>query len=423
MTRAVFTSTDGGKALPAAVLDLIERARLCAENGLKIDLQVMCFAFSDPAIAKVLVDLCRSHKGVTLRIVADWSQSARGAPTVLEGMGAEDLPNLFIKFKLDAPYRADASGRLRYSYGASLGMLHHKTLLVSVEGVPQIMCLGSYNWSMRGQQAYENLLLSDDPALLSAFADEFFALWTNHRLTGATDRARAIMARLKAEVAAGRDIHAAGFLDDAFGIEPRVVAQQGPRNVADASVMIAFSGSTPSGQVTTAGHAPANDRRRIDLVRPSGARKPAPLTLNTLALEAIRSVPAGASLKVAMYALSPRVPELADLLAAARRGVNLSLILDGTIGARMADHLRAIARREGLRIEVATTRRRMHQKYLCCPETGMVLTGTANMTEDATSRHSDHRILWRCAPDLAQAFSTDFDLICSRLGTQARLAA
>lgn len=422
MTRAVFTSAHGGAALPDAVLDLIARARICAAEGLRVDLQVMCFAFTDRRIAQALVDLCRAHPGLTLRIIADWSQSARGAPTVLEGMAAEGLRNIFIKFKLDAPYRPDADGRLRYSYGASWGMLHHKTLLVSVEGQPQIMCLGSYNWTMRGQQAYENLLLTDDPAILGPFAAEFAALWADHRLTAATDRARAIMARLKSEAAQGHDLRAPELLVDVLGVEPDSPPATGPRQRADAPVMVAFSGSRPPGLATNGGHARINDRRALDLLRPSGDRKPAPLTLNTLALEAIRSVPEGATLKLAIYALSSRVPEFAELIGAARRGVRVQVLLDGIIGGRMAAGLADFATREGLPLNVATTRRRMHQKYLCCPETGLVLSGTANMTEDATSRHSDHRILWRSNAGLAQAFADDFDLICARIGNNSRAA-
>lgn len=425
MTRAIFTSTDGGASLPAAVIDLIGRAHLCAADGARVDLQVMCFAFTDRQIAQALLDLCRSHKSLTLRIVADWNQSARGAPTVLEGMAAENLPNLFIKFKLDVPYRADTTGRLRYSYAASLGMLHHKTLLVAVDGVPQVMSLGSYNWSMRGRQAYENMLLSDDPALLTAFAAEFAALWSDHRLSAATDRARIIMARLKSEAVNGADLRAPDRLADILGVLQGEGAPppEPPRQPADAPVMVAFSGSRPTGIAATAGHALAHDRRRIDLLRPSGQRKPAPLTLNTLALEAIRSVPTGATLKIAIYALSPRVPEFAEILAAARRGVHLQVLLDGTIGARMANLLCGLAAREGTRVDVAMTRRRMHQKYLCCPDIGLVLTGTANMTEDATGRHSDHRILWRDAPDLARAFTADFETILGRLGARSLKAA
>lgn len=416
MTAAVFTSLHGGDALPTAVLELIGRARAFAEQGRRVELQVMCFAFTDPEIARALLALCRDHSGLTLRIVADWSQSARGAPTVLERMTAEGLRNLYVKFKLDAPYRPDAAGRLRYSYAASWGMLHHKTLLILLDGAPHLLALGSYNWTMRGRQAYENLIVTEDPEALSGFAAEFAALWSDHRLTATTERARHIMARLKAEAAQGRDLRDPLLLADVLGVpEAMPLAPQAPRRRAAGPVQIAFSGSLPPGLATRAGHAPANDRRAIDLLRPSGARRPAPLTLNTLALNAIRDVPAGARLLVAMYALSPRVPEFAALIETGRRGVRLQLLLDGTLGRATATALQGLAARDGLDMTVVITRRRMHQKYLCCPDTGMVLTGTANMTEDATTRHSDHRILWRSNPKLAASFSADFDLIWQRV--------
>ncbi|MCC5973488.1 MAG: hypothetical protein JJT81_05505 [Rubellimicrobium sp.] len=423
MTRVVFTSLHGGAALPTSILDLIARARNCAAAGIKVEVEVMCFAFTDARIATALLALCRDLPAVTLRIIADWSQSARNAPTVLEGMAAAGLRNLFIKFKLDAPYMRDTAGRLCYSYGASRGMLHHKTLLIRLDGVPAVMALGSYNWTARGQQAYENLIMTDDPAILGPMEAEFAALWSDHGLTGSTDRTRHIMARLKTEAGLGRDLRDPRLLSDVLGLAgaqtTRVVP---PRCLEDGAVITAFSGSRPVDDDAAAGHAAMNDRRAIDLLRPAGLRRPAPLTLNTLALEAIRSVPTGARLVVAMYALSPRVPEFGALIDAARRGVQVAFILDGTIGARTAAAIASFARREGLPLSVQTTRRRMHQKYLCCPETGMVLSGTANMTEDATTRHSEHRILWRNAPVLAAAFADDFDLMSARL-VPARLAA
>lgn len=423
MTRAVFTSLHGGAALPGSVLEFIARARDCAATGVKVELEVMCFAFTDARIAAALLELCRDLPAVTLRIIADWSQSARNAPTVLEGMDAAGLRSLFIKFKLDAPYVRDEAGRLRYSYGASCGMLHNKTLLIRLDGVPALLALGSYNWTARGQQAYENLVVTDDPAILGPFEAEFAALWSDHRLTGTTDRTRRIMARLKTEAGLGRDLRDVRLLSDVLGL---VGVDQAlplpPRRLEESPVITAFSGSRPPDGDAGAGHAAVNDRRTLNLLRPAGARRPAPLTLNTIALEAIRSVPSGARLLVAMYALSPRVPEFGALIDAARRGVQVAFILDGTIGARTATAIAGFATREGLPLAVQVTRRRMHQKYLCCPETGMVLSGTANMTQDATARHSDHRILWRSAPDLAAAFTADFDMISARLAP-ARLAA
>jgi phosphatidylserine/phosphatidylglycerophosphate/cardiolipin synthase-like enzyme len=300
-------------------------------------------------------------------------------------------------------------------------MLHHKTLMLSVDAQPRLLLMGSYNWSARGRQAYENLLAlpatGDLAPVMAAFAAEFEALWSDHRLTAAPGRARAVAARLRAEAAAGRDLTDPAFLADAFGLAGDVPdAPVLARSMAGGRCIAAFSGSpliARSGPA--AGHSSTNDRRAIDLLRPSGVRRPAPLTLNTLALEAIRSVPAGGRLAVAMYALSPRVPEFGALIAAARCGVRVQVLLDGRIGPRAARALQGFATREGVPLAVRLTGRRMHQKYLCSPEAAMVLTGTANMTEDAVTRHSDHRVLFRDAPNLAAAFQTDFDEIWRRL--------
>lgn len=338
-------------------------------------------------------------------------------------MAAEGLRNLFIKFKLDAPYVRDREGRLRYSYGASWGMLHHKILLIRIDGEPALMALGGSNWTARGQQAYENLILTDDPAALGPFAAEFAGLWANHRLTATTGRARLIMARIKTEAAMGRDLRDPLLLSDVLGVAGADVVAAPPRRLAEGAVLAAFSGSMPPGNTPAAGHALINDRRALNLLRPAGDRRPAPLTLNTLALEAIRVVPSGARLLVAMHALSPRVPEFGALIDAARRGVQVAFILDRTIGAQTARGIGGFDQREGLPLAVQTTSLRMHQKYLCCPDTGMVLTGTANMTEDATPRHSDHRILWRNAPALVTAFAADFDTMSARLAPAQRNAA
>lgn len=425
---AFFTSIDSGRALQTAVVETITSAALLAEYGtVRVDLQIMCFAFTDRQIAGHLLDLLRRTPRLNVRIVADWSQSAPGRGPVLTWLAGQRLPNLHVKFKIDLPYRWDAGrGRMVWSYGQSLGMLHHKTLMVRAAGRPVALILGSYNWSARGRKAYENLMLLDDrpehAGALASFDAEFEALWSDHRLTAAPGRAAAILDRVRAELPAGADLADPDVLQDIAGTVPlrlstlpAPAAPAGPRRPVAASVIAAFSGQIPGEAAARAGFAPANDRRGLNLLRPSGARRPAPLTLNTLALEAIRGVPDGATLSVAMYALSRRVPEFLALIEAARRGVAVRLLLDRTIGGGMAAALADLARREGLPLTVASSARRMHQKYLVCPETGMVVTGTANMTEDATLRHADHRLLFRSAPALAAAFQRDFDTIWARL--------
>jgi phosphatidylserine/phosphatidylglycerophosphate/cardiolipin synthase-like enzyme len=413
VSAALFTSLDGGDALAAHLIARIGDAARPRPG--RSDLQVMCFALTDPAIAEALVGAARAAPDLTVRLLADWSQGSRTGPALVRRIAAEAPPNLFVKLKLDRPYSPDAEGRLRFSYNASLGFLHHKTVCLRVDRQPVALTCGSMNWSARARQAYETLMTLDDPgdpgeiAIRRAFDAEFEALWGDHRLTATLARADAVRARMTLEGVAPGPADLFGTAGEA------AAAASGPRHRVDGPAFAAFSGTPPGEAVARAGFAAANDRRAIDLRRPSGQRRPAPLTLSTLSLEAIRSAPADAQLFVGQYALSPRAPEYGALLAAARRGCRVRLLLDRRIGGRTAAALAAVAAAERLDLTVRTTRRRMHQKYLCCPQTGLFLSGTANMTRDATDRHADHRLLFRDRPDLSARCAEDFERIWARL--------
>jgi phosphatidylserine/phosphatidylglycerophosphate/cardiolipin synthase-like enzyme len=420
MSWALFSSIDGGKSLAQAIRVILQT--LHDTPSAQTDLQIMCFAFTDASIADELVGLMRARPDIQVRVVADWSQSAAGSPTVLQRILSLGLPNFHLRYKIDLPYDWDPERRrLIYSYAHSTGMLHHKTLNLRHNGRSDMVVTGSFNWSNRGQDAYENILVFDNrpdyDALRDAFDAEFQALWSDDSLTAAPERARAIFDRLRKSVAEGMDFNDLSVLADTLVLpQPSDTSDTpAPRRLVEGPAIVAFSGGYALSPKESAGHASVNDRRKLDLLRASAVRRPAPLTLNTLTMEAIRSVPDGAQINVAMYALSNRVPEFQDLLAAAKRGCRLRLLLDRKINARGIARLEALAEDSGLPIEIRSTRRRMHQKYICCPETGMVLTGTANMTLDATMRHADHRILLRHAPELAAEFSADFETIWQRV--------
>lgn len=418
MTQALFTSRHSGPALKQHILDRIAAAgRL--DGGVR-ELQVMCFALTDADVAQALIDLAHAQPDLIVRVLADWSQAGRSGASLLPRIGDEAPRNLFVKFKLDLPYEKGPSGAMRYAYRASLGLLHHKTLCLLSDGRPISLTLGSMNWSKRALVAYENLITLDtvdhpgEQRVRQSFADEFDAFWKDHGLSAAQGRVE----RIRQQYLADRQIGLAEARApaDYFGTSH---AERDPprqaRRLEDCSLVAAFSGALPSSGVTTGGFAPLNDRRALSLRRPSGGERPAPLSLTTLSLQAIRSIPPDASARLAMYALSPRTAEYGALLDAARRGVRIDVILDGRIGSATATALRVRARREGLALRVKTTRRRMHQKYLCCPETGLVLTGTANMTVDAEARHADHRLLIQSDISLCASFNKDFEKMWARL--------
>jgi hypothetical protein len=179
-------------------------------------------------------------------------------------------------------------------------------------------------------------------------------------------------------------------------------------------VAIAFnSRCCPEEAGSQCGHAESNRTQRFFLRTPSATTKRVPLTLTNLALDTIfRAVP-GDILKVAMYGLSARVPEYGALLDAAKRGVRVLVLLDGMVGRDASTRLARAGR--GLPIEVRTASRMMHQKYVVSSESATVLTGTANMSTDASSRHLEHRIRISGNRELSTQFCADFDAIWARL--------
>jgi phosphatidylserine/phosphatidylglycerophosphate/cardiolipin synthase-like enzyme len=116
-----------------------------------------------------------------------------------------------------------------------------------------------------------------------------------------------------------------------------------------------------------------------------------------------------------MYGMSARVPEYGALLDAARRGVRVFALLNRLTGSDVSSRFNAAVQEEGLPIELRTAGRMMHQKYMVHVETATVVTGTANMSTDASFRHSEHRIRITGCGNLAERFCADFDRIWTRL--------
>ena len=419
MKKAIFSSVDGRQSHRAAILNEL---RLTAEvaQSCDVELQIMCFAFTDLQIAHAISDLARTSPAIRINIIADWSQGAPNSPSVVHELAARSPDQINLRFKLDLPYVFDAdTGRAKWNYVASHGMLHHKTLCVLVDGKPTRLLIGSYNWSSRGAQAYENsMVISASPAndaLVESFVQEFNGLWNDNAATAATRDVTKIAQAAKDVLRDGGDMHTIGDLESILGdrISDPIVARD--NWLENGAIVPAFSGRYLTQRKSHYGFGAKNSARKINLLRPSGKRKLAPVTLNTVALEAIRAVKDGDPLLVAMYAISPRVPEYAAILDAARRGCQVRILLDGKIGNHLAQRMGEFTSQHGLAIQIRTTNRRMHQKYLIAPGQDTIVTGTANMTEDSADRHAEHRILFRNEPTLCGQFTQDFETIWARL--------
>lgn len=421
MNRTVFSSTQGGKAHRDMIIQEIQAASSASWiSGKTVRLDIMCFAFTDTAISAALVEFLETTPGGEIRLLADWNQGAQSSPSVIRGLAELNDAKLQIRVKIDAPYhRNPETGEARWGYAQSHGMLHHKTMGISMQDIPERLILGSFNWSSRGSKAYENTLVlaRDDQTkvTLDAFAEEFDALWADETVTMPLDQSAEFASKACKLISEGANLRNGAEIAALAGIGDKLSAIEMPKVEQSDDIIAAFSGRYLTASRPHYGFSTANRSRKLNLLRPSGKRKPAPVTINSIALEAIRSVPDGNPIEVAMYALSPRVPEYTALIEAAARGCRVRFILDGKLGLSMAKRLAHFANIKGLPIEICTTNRRMHQKYLVAPLDGIVVTGTANMTEDATARHADHRILFRNAPEMASAFSEDFQTIWKRV--------
>jgi phosphatidylserine/phosphatidylglycerophosphate/cardiolipin synthase-like enzyme len=427
--EARFSSLVGGAGLRTRVLKVLrDAADLGSDN--RVDVHIMTFSFTDATIARLLVDVAQRTPSVSVRLIADWSQGAEGAGRQVRALASLGLPNLAVRYKNDQPYVWDSdTGRIRWSYRASRGLLHHKTLAVLVNGQPHTLLCGSLNWTTRSANSYENVIVftrgsQASVGVMASVEREFEAMWSDGATTLSPHEVglhyHAILNEYRRDPQ--RQPTDIAGIRRGSDCPLRVLADDDHRMPAEGSLqsLIAFSSRSPHQSEATTGYAEENRVRRFDLYKPSGKTKSVPLTLSTLALDTIARAQEGERLLVAMYGLSVRVPEYGALLQAARRGVRLKIILDGHVGRPVLVALATALHEEGLPIRLRAAARTMHQKYILHPEGHAVLTGTANLSTDAVNRHSEHRILWRGDPDASDLFLADFRQMWVRLSPPFR---
>jgi phosphatidylserine/phosphatidylglycerophosphate/cardiolipin synthase-like enzyme len=433
--ETVFSSIVGGDALRARLLDVIADAASLATTK-PVEVNVMTFSFTDPQIADALAAAAQRPR-LTVQLISDWTQRADDGIQQAGRLTQLGLPNLTIRYKKDQPYVWDASaGRMRWSYHASKGLLHHKTLCVVVEGRPWRLVCGSFNWTAKAAHSYENLVVVTDSTpecrdLMSRVENEFRALWCDDSASMSADDAQAHYQAI-AESYRQTATAPATFTDRPRHARPErlrlLTSQRGSGTgyawQEDASesispdVLVAFTARLPHEESSRAGYAETNRTRTFTLCTPAGTAKRVPLTITALALDVIYRARPGETLLIAMHGLSIRVPEYGALLDAARRGVRLRVLLDRKVGKRTAESLSRVRQREQLSIQVKGGCRMMHQKYVVNVDSPAVLTGTANMSTDASTRHSEHRIRVLGDESLANQFAADFETIWNRVTGQ-----
>ena len=131
-----------GDDCPRAIEGLLRRARRSAD--------VCVFTITDDRLAEALLDA--HHRAVAVRIITDDSKAED------LGSDADRLERAGIPLRVDrSPFH-----------------MHHKFLVVDGE----TLLTGSYNWT-RGaaRDNEENLIVTGEPRLVSAFAAAFDRLW------------------------------------------------------------------------------------------------------------------------------------------------------------------------------------------------------------------------------------------------------
>lgn len=189
-TDVVFTSTGNATTVfRAKILGAIDDT-IAKANGKPVDINLMMFAFTDDVLGDALIARCRANPNVTVRLLTDWSGLAdaggREGPRLAKLAAREPLANLQVKFKKDMPYTWDAAkAEPSYSHGATTGLNHHKGFVTLIDGRPEKMTLGSFNWSEQAMsQNLENLMIldrgdADNRGVMTSYQKEVEGFWND----------------------------------------------------------------------------------------------------------------------------------------------------------------------------------------------------------------------------------------------------
>lgn len=161
-------------------------ASVARANGRPMDINMSIFEFQSDSLENALVDIAKKNPNVTIRIIGDSGQAADTGGNALPSILKHTLPNVQVKYKKDFPYLFSATaGRPVFNHGASKGLNHHKGFVTVIDGKPDLLVSGSFNWSDTADtKNYENLMVmkntdSSSRRGLEQFGDEFAGFWNN----------------------------------------------------------------------------------------------------------------------------------------------------------------------------------------------------------------------------------------------------
>lgn len=412
MIECIFSSLSGGNALKRAILDQLDQLVALTPNS-KASVSIFAFSLTDEEIANKILLIAKHNMDIDFRIIADWSQRGIKGNKQIYGLSNSNLSNIAVRYKLDQPYlKSENNARVKWSYRESQGLLHHKTLSISINGKFQNLILGSFNWTKSATYNYENLLIlypQSDSILnvFQKFQNEFDFMWSNSDITASPIEAINHFNYIKSKLTQSTpEIPVFSESKEDSDLK-KVISLNTCR-----SILVAFNSRGMKQEVSRRGYSPQNNAEKFNLTKPFGKVKSVPLDISNLVLEIIYKAKEGDDLKVASYALSSKAVEFGALIEAARRKVNVYLLLDYKINNKLVQVIEG--KYAALPIQIRTTSKRLHSKYIIHQNSNSVLTGTANFTMDASKRHTEHRLLIQDNVKVTSAFVQDFQTIWDR---------
>lgn len=523
------------KKLLSELAGTIERAK-----GKPVEVNMMIFEFQSDGIQQAISDAAKKNPNVTFRIIADSGQASPTGGNALPELLKEKLPNIEVKYKKDFPYVWNATaGKPAYNHGATKGLNHHKGFSTSIDGRPDRLVTGSFNWSATADtKNYEDLTVFSavDAATrrpVEQYTDEFAAFWNNDdavlspnnfsnfkdaawnammvangkppstfpakpadnyaaytpkqdlasldingfrasdktRLTTAigSTLAKAVLSeRLKAgrfasreellervpklatlppaklealffgsgqisiNAASKEELDLAGFtptqadtilayrakngdfesVDDLLKAGITQTRLDSMRDIINAVDLEAFFNSRAFGAPVGGTGYGSGGTRLTTATGADGVVSNVKASVTVAATDLFNKAKPGQSIAVGMYGMSGTAPEAKALIEAAKRGVNVRIVINDDFSASTVAVFKAL-KAQGFPIDIRVqSAKTMHEKFGVVGDDAF--SGSANFSESSSTKHSEDRFAVKNHPEIAAQFQSQFELLWAK---------
>jgi len=176
-----------------------------------------------------------------------------------------------------------------------------------------------------------------------------------------------------------------------------------------------FFNSRPFGGAGGTGYG-SGGTRVTEAADADGNITPQAANVTVAATDLFNRAKAGTTIDVAMYGMSVGAPEYNALVAAAKRGATVRVVLNDDYTASTVAALKAL-RTSGYPIDVRVQKAKtMHEKFGVVGND--VFSGSANFSGSSSTKHSENRYEVKNHEESANAFRAEFDAIWEKSKVQ-----